>query len=260
MPVDLLAFVEHRSRAGVKSATVRHDLCVLRTLYGYLFTHRLVNVNPAASLPEMICAPVKEKAFLTVEECFQLLEAADTSTAIGLRSYVILALLWSVGLRNRELCTLTWQDVDLEQGTLLVRHGKGGKQRQLFLNERVLDDLSAWHRKVDGAGSSPVFFAMGRGQVPPQGERAPLSASRLVETVREHARSAGLDKPVNPLTFRHTFATHMFEAGATMDEIKELLGHDDETESTIYVHVTLDAAKQLLNDHVANPTLHVPRR
>jgi site-specific recombinase XerD len=52
----------------------------------------------------------------------------------------------------------------------------------------------------------------------------------------------------------------MFEAGATMEEIKELLGHDDETESTIYVHVTLDAAIQLLNDHAANPTRHVPKR
>ena len=82
----------------------------------------------------------------------------------------------------------------------------------------------------------------------------PLSGSRLVEIIRAHARSVvGLAKPINPLTFRHTFATHMYQVGTTMEDIKELLGHDDETESTIYVHVTLDAARKLLEDHVANP-------
>ena len=64
---------------------------------------------------------------------------------------------------------------------------------------------------------------------------------------------AGLDKPISPMTFRHTFATHMYHVGTTIEDIKELLGHDDETESTVYIHVTLDAARKLLEDHVANP-------
>lgn len=246
-PEDLLAFIEHRERAGVKTSTIRGELCVLRGLYRYLHLHGKILWDPAASLPKMICDPPAEKEYLTIEECVSILKSFDTTKEQGLRSYVIVALLWSTGLRNRELGALTWADIDLDEATLLVRYGKGGKQRQLFLNERLQKDLMAYRARLGGEDHEPVFFSIR------EGKRQHLSASRTIEIVRESARSAGITRPVTPLTFRHTFATHMFEAGATTEEIKELLGHDDETETTIYIHVSLDAAKRLLNDHLANP-------
>lgn len=244
---DLLAFVAHRQTAAVKDATIRGELCIIRTFYDHLLAHGKVAWSPAASLPTMICAPPAEKAYLTVAECVTILKSLDTTDAHGLRDYVVVALLWSTGLRSCELVALSWRDVDLDHGALVVRDGKGGKQRQIFLNDHILADLRAYRKRLGGDDHQPLL----RSSAGAPG--VALSARRLVEVVADAARRAGIAKPVSPLTLRHTFATHLFEAGAALEDIKELMGHDHLTETTVYVHVSLDAAKQLLNDHVANP-------
>jgi site-specific recombinase XerD len=248
---DLLGFVAHREASGIKASTIRNDLCIIRTFYEYLLRHRKVYRNPASSLPQMICAPPQERSHLTIEECLSLLSSIDTGNEAGLRNYVIIALLWSTGLRNRELCALKWLDIDLEDGALLVRDGKGGKQRQLFLNDRIHSDLKAYRKKTGGADDESVF------SIKKPGKNTPMTSARLVEITRECGQRARITKPVNPMTFRHTFATHMFEAGVVVEDIKELMGHSELTETTIYIHVSLDAAKQILNDHLANPLKYV---
>lgn len=242
---DLLAFVAQRQTDGVKDATIRGELCLIRTFYDHLLAHGKVAWSPAASLPTMICAPPAEKSYLTVAECVTILKSLDTTDPHGLRDYVVVALLWSTGLRSRELVALTWRDVDLDHGALVVRDGKGGKQRQIFLNDHILADLRAYRKRLGEDDHQPVFRTSTAG--------APLSSQRLVEVVAAAARRAGIAKPVSPRTLRHTFATHLFEAGAALEDIKELMGHGHLTETTVYVHVSFDAAKQLLNDHVANP-------
>jgi len=115
---DLLAWIEHREVASVKGSTIAKELCVFRTLYGYLQRSALVFGNPAASLPEYICNPPAEKLVLSVEECFAMLRAFDTDSPLGLRNYLVVALLWSTGLRNSELCALNWRDIDLDEARL----------------------------------------------------------------------------------------------------------------------------------------------
>lgn len=253
-PADLLAYIEQRqSFGGVNNTTLGMELCILRTFYAYLHDYGKIFFNPAASLPELICRPPAEKEFLSVDECFRLLEAFDAEDPLALRNYTIIAVLWSTGLRNNELCSLNWRDLDLEEKTLRVLKGKGGKQRQIFLNDRVCEDLRQYRLRLGGNATDPVFYAFSV-NAPGVKEHIRVSTSRLDDMVRLHARKVGLSKPVNPLTFRHTFATHMFEAGVDIQDIKEMLGHDLETETTIYVHVTIDAAKRLLNEHLANPS------
>lgn len=247
MAEDLLAFVADRQKDGVKDTTIRGDLCVIRTFYEYLLSLGKVLWSPAVSLPQMICAPPAEKTYLTVDECLSILSSLDTKEAVAMRNYVIVALLWSTGLRNRELCALIWQDVDLEDGSLLVREGKGGKQRRLFLNDHVVSDLKTYRKRLGAAAQDPVFCSS------KPGTKAPISSSRLVQVCKQCAREAGINRPVNPLTFRHTFATHMFEAGVDLEDLKEMMGHCHVTETTVYVHISLDAAKQILNDHISNP-------
>jgi len=253
VPADLLAYIEFRQEIGrVSNTTLSSELCVLRTLYAYLFDFQKMPSNPAAALPELICEPPAEKDYLAVKECFRLLEAFDLSDPIQLRNYTMVVLLWSTCLGNGELCTLDWRDINIEEDTLLVRKGKGGKQRQLFLNDRIWQDLIRYRLKTGGNERSPVFYAFSQ-NASSRKKHARLSQSRLVEIIREHSRAVGLKKAINPLTFRHTFATHMYEAGVRMEDIKEMLGHDDETETTIYVHISIDTAKGFLNDHIANP-------
>lgn len=250
IPVDFLDFIEFRHRQ-VNNATIASELCVLRTLYAYLYDFDQIPLNLAASIPELICEPPAEKSYLTVAECFQFLEAFDASDPIGLRNYTITALLWSTGLRNSELCALNWRDIDLEDGSLMVRKGKGGKQRQIFLNDRVREDLVRYSRQIGGGAYDPVFYAFPR-NASSKGEHVRLSQDSLVEIIREHGKRAGIEKPVNPLTFRHCFSTHMYEAGVGIADIKEMLGHDDETETTIYIHISIDAVKRFLKKHIAN--------
>ena len=252
-PADIIDYIDSRQQTGkIKNATISRELCVIRTLYAYLFDYQKMTSNPAASVPELICEPPEEKVYLTVDECFDLLKAFNTDDLIGLRDYTMAALLWSTGLRNGELCALNWRDIDIKEGILLVRKGKGGKQRRLFLNDRIWKDLIRYRQQMQGDENSAVFYAFSKNGSSSK-KHARLSQSRVVEIIRKHGRAVGLKKAINPLTFRHTFATHMYEAGISIQDIKEMLGHDDETETTIYVHISINGAKHFLNDHIANP-------
>ncbi len=252
-PKNLLQWITFRREADVKDVSIRKELCVFRSFYGYLHSFRHIRQNPTQSLPELICAPAEEQSYLTIEECFRFLEAFDKTSDIGLRNYTIVALLWSTGLRSAELCDLNWRDIDLHEATLLVRKGKGNKQRQLFLNDRILEDLRTYHDHFVGNGNDPVFRSADSNKHSRGTKNRRLTKSGLVHMIRIHSNRITSAKQINPKVFRHTFATHMFEAGVALEDIKEMLGHDQETETCIYVHVTLEAAKNILADHVANP-------
>lgn len=251
-PADFLCYIETRTKK-VKNVSLAGELCVLRTLYEFFYNYGLLEKNSAAAIPELICAPPAEKSWLTVEECFQFLNSLDTSKRIGLRNYVLVALLWSTGLRISELCDLNWRDMDLEESFLLVRKGKGGKQRQVFFNERLRKLFIHYRQQMGGELNEAVFHALSQNGER-KGNHARLSQSAISEMINKTGKKAGLKKLVSPLTFRHCFATHMYETGVKIADIKEMLGHDDETETTIYVHVSVAMVKRFLHEHIANST------
>jgi len=160
-------------------------------------------------------------------------------------------LFWSAGLRKRELYNLNCGDIHLEEGYLQVHNGKGGKARQVFLNERIINDLRAYENRWGLRSEAPLF-----GSVKPASAWADpnkrLGASRIEEMVRKAGKAAGIEKMVSPLALRHSFATHMYEAGVSIEDLKEIMGHCNDTETPIYVHVTLDAVRNFLNQHIAN--------
>jgi len=250
---DFLCYIFFRQQQGIENVTIRKELCAFRTFYKYLFDYGMITKNPVASLPELICSPAPEQQYLTVEECFEFINAFDSATEDGFRNYMMAVVLWSTGLRSAELCALRWADIDLDQGSLLVRKGKGGKQRLLFLNDRLWDDLRRYHQRLGGDANEPVFCALTNNQHTANSPKRALSQSALVDMIRHHVNRVGITKKVSPRTLRHTFATQMLEAGVPIDDIKEMLGHDDETETCIYIHVTVEAAKQLLENHIGNP-------
>jgi site-specific recombinase XerD len=193
-----------------------------------------------------VCNGNYEGEYLTINEMFAMLDAVDTTTPCGARDYCIIAILWSLGLRTSELLHLQWRDVDLEDGTLLVRNGKGRKQRQLFLNEKLLWDLGTYRKRVLGGPTHPVFCSLGtRARA-----HVEMSSKDLLTLCRNTAEHAGIVSKVTPLTLRHTFATHMYQAGVSVRDIQEMMGHTTMTETTVYLHVTAEAAKRVLNDHV----------
>jgi site-specific recombinase XerD len=253
---DLLAWVDFRQQCNdkVKDFTIARDLCVLRTFYTWLWEHQFIFSNPAQSLPEFICHPYSASDYLSVDECFRILEAFDRKDPLALRNYTIIALMWSTGLRSRELRMMAWEDVDLQDGHIKVRHGKGAKQRLIFLNERVHKDLLRYRNNTLGEKRGPLFAAVETFNKKQKGARR-LSGQRLSDIVTTAVRAAGITRRIGPHTLRHTFATHMFEAGVDINDLKEIMGHIDASETTRYIHVTAAAAKRLLGAHISQ-TLH----
>ena len=184
------------------------------------------------------------------------------------REALMAALLYGSGLRLMECLRLRVKDVDLERREIIVREGKGGKDRRTVLPESLrmalqaqLDAVRVLHaRDLEagfGAVSLPyalarkyrnaerelgwqyVFPATRRAVDPLDGQekRHHLDESVLQRAVREAARRAGIDKPVSPHTLRHCFATHLLESGADIRTVQELLGHADVTTTQVYTHV-----------------------
>lgn len=251
-PADLVAWITTRLEAGISRTTIRGQLCVLRTFYSYVKEFGHSGGTALELLPEMICEQTAEQHYMTVAECRRLLDVFDSADPIGQRNRMLVALLWSTGLRTAELCALKWRDIDLEDASLLVRRGKNRRQRLVFLNDRVLADLRGYREisRPEG-GPSPVLPAM-RGAAWPEGRRLPITAGGVCTVLQTHAPRAGIGRPVSPKTLRHTFATHMYERGASVADIQEMMGHSTDTETCIYIHVTVEAARQLLLDHMAN--------
>lgn len=148
---------------------------------------------------------------------------------LGVRERAILELLWATGLRVSELVGLDLDDVERGERKVRVR-GKGGKERIALYGAEAAAALDAY---LDGrgVGRGPLF--MGRG-----GRR--LGVRSVFEIVRRRARAAGITRRVSPHTLRHTFATHLLDAGADLRMIQELLGHSRLSTTQRYTHVSAD--------------------
>ncbi|HRO27349.1 MAG TPA: integron integrase [Luteimonas sp.] len=184
------------------------------------------------------------------------------------RDWLMAGLLYGSGLRLMECLRLRIKDVDFERNEITIRNGKGGKDRRTVLPSRLspalrlqVDVVRALHaeelsrgfgevalphalaRKYPGAGRSLgwqyLFPASRRGVDPRDGrtKRHHLDENVVQRLVRRAATLAAIDKPVTPHTLRHSFATHLLEAGADIRTIQELLGHKDVSTTQIYTHV-----------------------
>ncbi len=245
---SVLAYGEKRSSIDrVKDVTVSDDLCILRTLYKYLVTFG-GSTDPTGCLPEFVCKKDYESDYLTVEEMFAMLDTCDMKDPQGLRDYCIIAFLWSTGLRTAEFLALQWRDIDLEESTVLVRKGKGRKQRRLFLNDRLLENMRHYRKNILAKERHPVFCSI----APSVRENGEMGRYELSTVIGLSAGKAGIDRKVTPLMLRHTFATHMYEAGVPVRDLQEMMGHSDMTETSVYIHVTVKALKKLLNDHLSH--------
>ncbi len=247
----ILSWIEYRQKVqNVKDVTISMGLCVLRTFYNYLNEQELFRgISPAQYLPEFVCKPTGEQDYLSVDECFKMLESIDTKTNIGLRDYTALAFMWSTGIRSKELVLLKWEDIDLEDGHFIVKKGKGKKQRQIYLNERLKQDLIKFKKASSNQKPKDWIFKLSLTYQDPQKKQVHLSSNRLCEIIKNIAKKAGIKRKIGARTIRHTFATHMYEAGISVNDIKEIMGHAEQSETTIYIHVTAEAAKRVLAKH-----------
>ena len=173
-----------------------------------------------------------------------MLEAPDTTSALGLRDRTMLELMYATGLRVSELVGLELASVNINQGVVRIT-GKGNKERLVPLGEEAMDWLGRYLREARpglmGGRDCPLLFVTAR--------RGGMSRQAFWYAIRRHAQAAGIDRPVSPHMLRHSFATHLLNHGADLRVVQLLLGHSDLSTTQIYTHIAREGLKRLHSKH-----------
>ena len=207
----------------LKPHTVMQQMCALRFLY--LKTLKRPFRRDDLPLPK---TPRTLPAVLSTEETARLIESAA-----NLRHRTILMTLYATGMRRAEVCRLQAQDIDSARMMVHIRQGKGGKDRDVPLSSTLLAQLrDYWHSRPHQRTSwlFPSLQHRLAGQ--------PITCKTVWYACRTAARRAGLTKNIHPHTLRHSFATHLVEAGTDLYTVMRLLGHADLRDTELYVHLS----------------------
>lgn len=223
---------------GYGKSTRARKLSALKTFYRYLVREGHAKVNPVLG----ISGPKKDKklpSFLDKNQIVKLLEAPDAGTPLGLRDKAILEMLYSSGIRVSELAGLSTDDVDFFSESIKVK-GKGKKERIVPVGRPSVLALKKYfderRREKKGAGSDAVFCNR-------FGKR--LTTRTVERIVAKYMKKTGIPGHISPHSLRHSFATHMLDAGADLRSVQELLGHESISTTQIYTHITPERLKQV---------------
>ena len=202
--------------------SIRVEMSALRFLY--LKTLRRNYRRDDLPLPKV---PDNLPLVLSQEEVSRLIQAAA-----NLHHRTILMVLYSTGIRRAELARLRPEDIDKERMLLYIRQGKGGKDRQIPLSRNLLEQLRTYYRTLKHRNGW-LFPSNQAGRAD-----QPITDKVVWQACWLATRLAGIPKAVHPHTLRHSFATHLLEAGADLPTLQVLLGHSDIRHTAIYLHLS----------------------
>ncbi|MDI6895095.1 MAG: tyrosine recombinase [Bacillota bacterium] len=241
-------FLGWMMRAGYDRATVHRKLSALRSFFRFLCWRGAVPQNPVRDL----LSPRRERrlpSYLGIPEVARLLGMPDATTPLGLRDRALLEVLYACGLRVSELVALDVGDVDYSDGFVLVRRGKGKKQRFVPLGSQAiaaLDEYLSRGRPALVRARAAAGEARGTGSASRGTARAALFLNRrggrlsdrsVRRIVEGYVRRTDVGGRVSPHTLRHSFATHLLQRGADLRSVQEMLGHASVKTTQIYTHV-----------------------
>lgn len=213
----------------------------LRAFCRWLVNKDLLVGDPSARIPSPKKPQQLPKAILEPREIKQILQQPAMSTATGYRNKVILEVLYSTAIRREEVANIKLQDLDTESGYLVIREGKGKKDRVVPLGEnlcRLIDTYligirSEW---INADKDNHLFLnRWGQG----------MSPMAIWAVVKKYAKAARVKKPVSTHTFRHSCATHMVRNGAPIRHIQEMLGHVSLETTQVYTRITINELKKI---------------
>jgi integrase/recombinase XerD len=217
-PEDVRTFQLHLLERRVSWSAFNQAVCALRFLYG-------TTLGRPERLP-LIPYGKRPKALPCVLSAGEVLRLLDAATPGPER--VLVQVAYGGGLRLSELLHLRVADIDSARMVLHIHHGKGGKDRLVPLAQRLLDELRAYWRR-----HRPTTWLF-----PGRDARQPLSGGSVQRRFRKLARRAGLSKPCTMHTLRHSYATHLLEAGVDVRTLQALLGHSCLETTALYLHLS----------------------
>jgi integrase/recombinase XerC len=248
---DFRAYLRYLGRHQLGRAAIQLRFSALRSFYKFLIRRGQVAASPIKnlSLPKL---PRRLPKFLTEQQMEDLLNAPLKLVAASdshqpnheaiftcLRDQAILETIYSCGLRISELCNLQTADIDWAERSLRVR-GKGKKERIVPIGETALGSIRKYLEKRTSApsGETAVVFT-----ADPQGTK-PVSPRVLQLRLKKYLAIAGLDPNLTPHKLRHSYATHLLDAGADLRSVQELLGHAHLVTTQAYTHLTTERLKR----------------
>ena len=253
---DFRAFVRFLGRNKLSRAATSLRFSALRTFYKFLMRHGHVESLPIKNLS----LPKAEKRlpkFLTKQQMIDLLDAPKNlfekqkerkgagrpmSKQVSLRDAAVMEMIYSCGLRVSELCGLRVEDIDWSEKLVRVR-GKGKKERLVPVGQPALRAIENYWAVLTKPplGTQPVFCADTK-------NIAPLTPLQLARRLKNYLAQAGLDPKLTPHKLRHSYATHLLDAGADLRSVQELLGHAHLITTQVYTHVTTERLKKAYDD------------
>jgi len=247
---DCRSYLRFLGRGQLSRAAIQLRFCALRSFYKFLIRRGAASSSPIKNL----ALPKLEKRlpkFLTAQQMLDLLvaplkelqmlrekAAAGFDEAPLLRDVAILETIYSCGLRISELCGLLADDIHWTDRLVRVR-GKGRKERLVPIGAPALTAIQDYWNRLPHppTGDAPVFLAKSR--------QLRRIYPRLVQLrLKRYLASAGLDPQLTPHKLRHSYATHMIDAGADLRSVQELLGHAHLVTTQVYTHVTTERLKR----------------
>jgi integrase/recombinase XerC len=220
-----------------KKSTVARKVAALRSCFGYAQKEGWIRENPMAQ----IRTPKIDRTippFLSEKETETLLQGPLGGTWMDLRDQAVLELFYASGLRLSELTQIDWEALDLSLGVLRVA-GKGGKERIVPVGKPAIRALTAYRQALAAAEERSRFKILERQAVflNPSGKR--LSDRSIARRLKKRAISHDLPPTISPHALRHSFATHLLNAGADLRIVQELLGHSSLSTTQKYTHVSM---------------------
>ena len=216
-------------------STMARKLAAIRSFFRYLHKHHVIEHNPVEALhPPKHGKPLP--VYLSVDDMFRLLDGVKPMGVLGHRNRAILETLYSTGIRVSELAGLDMADLDARGSTVRVL-GKGGKERLVPIGAKALAAVADYREALTAEtgiapdADGPVFLNK---------DKQRLTTRSIARVVDKLARACGLPIPISPHAMRHSYATHMLDAGADLRALQELLGHSSLSTTQKYTHVSID--------------------
>ncbi len=230
------------SEAGLARSTIARKVASIRSFFKYCFVRGAIEKNPA----HLLIVPKKDKKLpntVQVEEIERMMNLVETGTPSGNQDKAILELFYATGMRLSELTNLNVTQLDLNDKQVTVI-GKGNKQRIIPLGEKAIQSIrnhlktrtELYGKRTDSDARKALFLA-------PGGQR--MYPRRIQNLVKHYLTMVSEVTQKSPHVLRHSFATHMLNAGADIRIIKEFLGHADLSATQIYTHTSVDRLKKV---------------
>jgi integrase/recombinase XerC len=237
--ITIREFMASLYSAKKKKTSIARKLAALRSFFKFLCREQVLEMNPA----RLVATPRLEKklpTYLTIEEIIKFIETPDTSTPLGKRDQAILELLYASGVRVSELVGLNVTDVDFKNRTIRVK-GKGRKERIVPFGRKALEALQEYLgvrgeflAEADETVRDPAILFLNY-----LGTR--LTTRSVGRMIDKYAKMCvDINPHISPHSLRHSFATHMLNAGADLRAIQELLGHARLSTTQQYTHVSTE--------------------